>query len=104
MAGARAEVEAQARLADELHQPTQLFYVATCRSTLASFEGRFEEAEHLMSPPAKSVTSTCCPTMGVTPSAHPTPASGPSREDSASSQQRPAGTTMPTATSRTPSQ
>jgi class 3 adenylate cyclase/tetratricopeptide (TPR) repeat protein len=47
MAGARAEVEAQARLAEELHQPTQLFYVATCRSTLAAFEGRSEEAERL---------------------------------------------------------
>lgn len=47
MAGARAEVEAQARLAEELHQPTQLFYVATCRSTLAAFEGRWEEAERL---------------------------------------------------------
>ena len=47
MAGARAEVEAQARLADELHQPTQLFYVATCRSTLAAFEGSLEEAERL---------------------------------------------------------
>lgn len=47
MAGARAEVEAQARLAEELHQPTQLCYVATCRSTLAAFEGRFDEAERL---------------------------------------------------------
>jgi class 3 adenylate cyclase/tetratricopeptide (TPR) repeat protein len=47
MAGARAEVEAQARLAEELHQPTQLFYVATCRSTLAAFEGRSDDAERL---------------------------------------------------------
>jgi hypothetical protein len=45
MAGAHAEVEAQARIAEELHQPTQLFYVATCRSTLAAFEGKFEDAE-----------------------------------------------------------
>jgi class 3 adenylate cyclase/tetratricopeptide (TPR) repeat protein len=47
MAGARAEVEAQARLAEELDQPTQRFYVATCRSTMAAFEGRSEEAERL---------------------------------------------------------
>jgi tetratricopeptide (TPR) repeat protein len=47
MAGARAEVEAQARLAEELHQPTQLCYVATCRSTLAAFEGRWRQAETL---------------------------------------------------------
>lgn len=47
MAGARAAVEAQARLAEELHQPTQLCYVATCRSTLAAFEGRFDQAERL---------------------------------------------------------
>lgn len=47
MVGACVEVEAQARLAEELHQPTQLFYVATCRSTLAGFEGRWEEAERL---------------------------------------------------------
>ncbi|MDQ2969232.1 MAG: hypothetical protein M3R37_13065, partial [Actinomycetota bacterium] len=30
-----------------LRQPTQLSYVATCRSTLAALEGRFQEAERL---------------------------------------------------------
>jgi len=47
VAGARAEIDAQARLAEELRQPTQLFYVAACRATLAAFEGRLDEAERL---------------------------------------------------------
>lgn len=45
--GAGAEIQAQADLAEQLRQPTQLFYVATCRSTLAALEGRFGEAERL---------------------------------------------------------
>jgi len=49
LAGVRAEVENQARLAEELRQPTQLFYVLTCRATLAAFAGRFQEAEQLAS-------------------------------------------------------
>jgi tetratricopeptide (TPR) repeat protein len=46
-AGAAAEIEAQARLAEELRQPAQRFYVATCRALVAAFEGRLEEAEQL---------------------------------------------------------
>lgn len=47
VAAARAEIDAQARLADELRQPTQFFYVANCRATLAAFEGRWDTAERL---------------------------------------------------------
>lgn len=42
------EVEAKARLAQDLRQPAQQWYLAAVRSTLASFEGRFDEAESLI--------------------------------------------------------
>jgi class 3 adenylate cyclase len=46
-AGTKAELDAQARLADELRQPAQGAYVSCCRGTMAALEGRFEEAEEL---------------------------------------------------------
>ena len=45
---AYAELEGQARLAEELRQPAQHWYVASVRATLATFEGRFAEAEELI--------------------------------------------------------
>src|SRR6266508_3551916 len=48
MSGAYAELEAQTRLADELRQPAQLWFEAVLRTTLATFEGRFSEAEELL--------------------------------------------------------
>jgi DNA-binding SARP family transcriptional activator len=43
----RAELRAMERLADELRQPAQHWYVAILRTILALFEGRFEEARAL---------------------------------------------------------
>jgi tetratricopeptide (TPR) repeat protein len=48
MSAAYAELEAQTRLADELRQPAQLWFEAVLRTTLATFEGRFTEAEELL--------------------------------------------------------
>ncbi|MGH7207181.1 MAG: hypothetical protein ACREI2_13345, partial [Nitrospiraceae bacterium] len=45
MPGVYADLEAQARLAEELRQPSQTWYVEAVRATLATFEGRFHEAE-----------------------------------------------------------
>jgi len=51
--GVRADVEAvleaQAALADELRQPAQRWHVGTGRTMLALMEGRFEQAEQLIS-------------------------------------------------------
>jgi tetratricopeptide (TPR) repeat protein len=47
MAGARAAMEASSRLAAELRQPSQQWYTAVDRVTLALFEGRFRAAEKL---------------------------------------------------------
>src|SRR5262249_104104 len=43
------ELRAMQRLADELRQPAQQWYVAVLRTILALFEGRFEEARALIS-------------------------------------------------------
>jgi DNA-binding SARP family transcriptional activator len=43
------ELSAMARLADELRQPAQQWYVAVLKTILALFEGRFEEASALIS-------------------------------------------------------
>ncbi len=42
------ELSAKERLAEELQQPSQRWYVAVVQATLAIFEGRFEEAEKLV--------------------------------------------------------
>jgi AAA ATPase domain len=42
------ELRGQARLAEELRQPAQHWYVASVGGTLATFEGRFSEAEELI--------------------------------------------------------
>lgn len=49
IAGAEAETADQARLANDLQQPSQLFYVATVQTTLALLRGRYAEAEELIS-------------------------------------------------------
>lgn len=43
-----AELEAMARLADELRQPAQRWLVVVCRARFALHEGRFEAAEDLI--------------------------------------------------------
>ena len=43
-----SELEAQARLATELRQPAQLWFGVVLRATLATFEGRFADAEELI--------------------------------------------------------
>ena len=43
------EIDALARLAEELRQPAQLWHVATQQTMLALMEGRFERAEQLIS-------------------------------------------------------
>jgi tetratricopeptide (TPR) repeat protein len=48
-AGVDVELEALVRLADELRQPAQRWHVSTTRGALALMEGRFEEAEQLIS-------------------------------------------------------
>lgn len=48
MPGVYAELEAKAHLAEELKQPPQLWYLNAVRATLATFEGRFDEAERLI--------------------------------------------------------
>lgn len=45
MPGVYADLDAQAQLAEELRQPAQAWYVEAVRATLATFEGRFPEAE-----------------------------------------------------------
>ncbi|HYZ11216.1 MAG TPA: AAA family ATPase, partial [Actinomycetota bacterium] len=45
---ARAEHVASARLAEETRQPSQAWYVAADRATLALLEGRFDQAEDLV--------------------------------------------------------
>lgn len=45
---AHAALEAKARVAEELRQPAQRWYVAVMRACLALFEGRLAEAEELM--------------------------------------------------------
>jgi tetratricopeptide (TPR) repeat protein len=47
MQGVDREIEAQARLAEELRQPSYQRYAATFLATRARFEGRYEEAERL---------------------------------------------------------
>jgi hypothetical protein len=42
------ELDAQARLAEELRQPAQMFYVITVRAMLAAMEGRYAEAQRLI--------------------------------------------------------
>lgn len=46
--GVEREIEAKTRLAEHLRQPTWLFYLATLQATLATFQGRFTEAEELI--------------------------------------------------------
>jgi DNA-binding SARP family transcriptional activator len=48
-AGLDVELDSLARLADELRQPAQLWYVGTWRTMLALMEGRFQQAEQLIS-------------------------------------------------------
>jgi DNA-binding SARP family transcriptional activator len=48
-AGIDVELDSLAKLADELRQPPQLWYVGTVRTMLVLMEGRFEEAEQLIS-------------------------------------------------------
>jgi class 3 adenylate cyclase/tetratricopeptide (TPR) repeat protein len=48
IAAVHAELEAKAKLAEQLRQPAQRWYLASVRATLATFEGRFEEAEELI--------------------------------------------------------
>jgi DNA-binding SARP family transcriptional activator len=43
------EIDLAAKLADELRQPAQRWFVGTARTMLALMEGRFEEAERLIS-------------------------------------------------------
>lgn len=45
---ARTELAAATRLAEDLRQPSQLWYVAADRAALALLEGRFDEAEGLI--------------------------------------------------------
>ncbi len=45
MPGVYADLDAQAQLAEELRQPAQAWYVEAVRATLATFKGRFPEAE-----------------------------------------------------------
>ena len=45
---AQTELEAMAKLADELRQPAQRWLVVVCRARLTLHEGRFEEAERLI--------------------------------------------------------
>ena len=47
--GVEVELDALAALADELRQPAQRWHVGTGRTMLALMEGRFEEAEQLIS-------------------------------------------------------
>jgi hypothetical protein len=48
MPGVYADAGAKARLAEELRQPAQEWYVVGVRATLATFEGRFADAEALI--------------------------------------------------------
>jgi DNA-binding CsgD family transcriptional regulator/tetratricopeptide (TPR) repeat protein len=49
VAAARTELEACARIAEEVRQPLYLWYVSAYRALWAMFEGRFEEGEQLAS-------------------------------------------------------
>jgi DNA-binding SARP family transcriptional activator len=46
--GIDVEIDSLARLADELRQPDQRWYLETARTMLALMEGRFEQAEQLI--------------------------------------------------------
>jgi class 3 adenylate cyclase/tetratricopeptide (TPR) repeat protein len=46
--GAHSELDAQARLAEELRQPAQHWFGVVLRGTLATFEGRFADSEQLV--------------------------------------------------------
>ncbi|HET7677214.1 MAG TPA: AAA family ATPase [Candidatus Limnocylindrales bacterium] len=46
--GARADSQAQSRIAEQLRQPAQLLYVRTVEAMLAVLEGRFDEAERFI--------------------------------------------------------
>jgi len=46
--GARAQLRAMAKVAGELRQPSQNWYVAVYEALLALFEGRLADAEHLI--------------------------------------------------------
>jgi hypothetical protein len=46
--GVHSELEAQARLAQELRQPAQRWFGVVLQATLATFEGRFKDAEQLI--------------------------------------------------------
>jgi tetratricopeptide (TPR) repeat protein len=48
MGGVREELEAKARLAEELRQPAQLWYLEAVRATLATLQGAFPQAEQLV--------------------------------------------------------
>jgi tetratricopeptide (TPR) repeat protein len=48
MPGVYADAGSKARLAEELRQPAQEWYVVGVRATLATFEGRFADAEALI--------------------------------------------------------
>jgi DNA-binding SARP family transcriptional activator len=48
MSNAKAALEAMAKLADELRQPSQTWYVAEQRAHLALVEGRLEDADRLI--------------------------------------------------------
>ncbi len=48
MTATMEELQAQTGLSEELRQPTHFFYVTTVRAMLATFQGRYEEAEDLI--------------------------------------------------------
>lgn len=48
MDGVDSELESKARLAKELRQPAQRWYLESVRVTLATFQGRFDEAESML--------------------------------------------------------
>jgi eukaryotic-like serine/threonine-protein kinase len=48
ISGVRRELDAKARLVEELRQPAQQWYLAVVRPMLATLEGRFSEAEELI--------------------------------------------------------
>jgi class 3 adenylate cyclase len=48
MDGVVSELESKARLAEELRQPAQRWYLESVRVTLATFQGRFDEAESML--------------------------------------------------------
>jgi eukaryotic-like serine/threonine-protein kinase len=48
MDGVNSELESKARLAEELRQPAQRWYLESVQVTLATFQGRFDEAESML--------------------------------------------------------